>query len=82
MEYRGLILIIFGCSLMVSPLAIRLVEQQQADAPGQVETQASADAACDAASIATRSYRIGCTRNAGPAQRVMNGGATFVLAKN
>ena len=82
MEYRGLILIIFGCSLMVSPLSIRLVEQQQSAAPGQVETQASADAACDAASIATRSYRIGCTRNAGPAQRVMHGGASFVLAKN
>lgn len=82
MEYRGLILIIFGCSLMVSPLAIRLVQQQQTDAPGQVETQAAADAACDAASIATRSYRIGCTRNTGPAQRVMHGGAAFVLAKN
>ncbi len=83
MEYRGLILIIFGCSLMVSPLAIRLVLAQQAAVPGEVETQAAADAACDAASISTQSYRIGCSRSGGgPSQRVMSGGATFVLAKN
>ena len=82
MEYRGLILMIFGCSLMVSPLAIRLAQQQQADVPGEVQTEGSANAACDAASIATRSYRIGCTRHNGPAQRIMSGGATFVLARN
>jgi hypothetical protein len=85
MEYRGLILMIFGCSLMVSPLAIRLVQQQQAEsaAPGEVLTQASANAACDAASITTRSYRLGCNRSGGgPTQRVMHGGASFVLARN
>lgn len=82
MEYRGLILIIFGCSLMVSPLAIKLVQDQQAAAPGEVETVASANAACDSASISTRSYRIGCNRQGGGTGRVMSGGATFVLAKN
>lgn len=82
MEYRGLILIIFGCSLMVSPLAIKLVQDQQANTPGEVETVASVNAACDSASISTRSYRIGCNRQAGGAGRVMTGGATFVLARN
>lgn len=82
MEYRGLILIIFGCSLMVSPLAIKLVQDQQSAAPGQVQTVASVNAACDSASISTQSYRIGCNLKAGASQRVMSGGATFVTARN
>lgn len=82
MEYRGLILIIFGCSLMVSPLAIKLVQDQQATSAGQVETVGSVNAACDSASISTRSYRIGCNLHAGASQRVMSGGASFVTVKN
>lgn len=82
MEYRGLILIIFGCSLMVSPLAIKLVQEQQAANPSEVETVATANAACDSASITTRSYRIGCNRQGGANQRVMSGGASFVSARN
>ncbi len=82
MEYRGLILIIFGCSLIVSPMAIKLVQEHQAANPGEVETVASTNAACDAASISTRSYRIGCNRQGGASQRVMSGGAAFVTARN
>jgi hypothetical protein len=86
MEYRGLILIVFGGSLMLSPLAIKMAQQQQAAAaaPGEVQTDAQADAACDAASIVTRSYRLGCNRDTATAstRRVMSGGAVFVTAKN
>lgn len=82
MEYRGLILIIFGCSLMISPLAIKLVQDQQAANPAEVQTVDSANAACDSASISTRSYRIGCNRQGGASERVMIGGASFITVRN
>ncbi len=86
MEHRGLILIVFGASLMMSPLAIKLAQDQQAAeaAPGEVQTDAQAAAACDAASIVTPSYRLGCNGETAqaPTRRIMAGGAMFVTAKN
>ena len=84
MEYRGLILIIFGLSLMMSPLAIKLARDRQAatQVPGEVQTQGDIAAACDAQSILTPSYRLGCNRETSnsPRRRVMAGGAMFVAA--
>jgi len=86
MQYRGLILLIFGASLIMSPLAVHLVERSQSSPPAaqQVVTQGARDAACDAASLDTPSGRLGCQRQSARTQtrRIGAGGALFVAARN
>ncbi len=86
MEYRGLILLIFGASLIMSPIAVHLVEQSQDKAPPtrQIVTDGARDAACDAKALDTPSGRLGCQRRSDMAQtrRIGAGGALFVAARN
>ena len=87
MPYRGHILIIFGLSLMISPLAIRLVEARKAAeaaaAPAAVVTQGQANAACNGAAVETVIGRLGCNKDANvrETRRISSGGALFVQAK-
>ncbi|WP_377508929.1 hypothetical protein [Octadecabacter sp. R77987] len=66
MEYRGHILLVFGLSLMLSPLAIKLVMDHEAaevaatTAPGRLTTKGAADQECDRSTIETAIGRIGC----------------------
>ncbi len=86
MTYRVHILIVFGMSLILSPLAIKLVEDRQAaaaNAPQAVLTQGQADAACNGRALETVIGRLGCNKDAEvrETRRVEAGGALFVQAK-
>lgn len=84
MHYRGPILLVFGLSLLASPLAIRLSEQARAAAPGQIETVGARAANCAAQTIRTDSYVIGCQgRTAATDNRryMSGGGALFVASR-
>ena len=81
MQFRGPTLIIFGLSLMLSPLAIQLAQSTTDDTPSRVQTRGQIAAACDAAGLETINRRIGCNNgDAGLAGRraMANGGAVFV----
>lgn len=83
MEYRGHILLIFGASLLFSPLAIRLWQMQETDAsaPSTVETDGASAAACDAASVDTPRRRLGCvngTERLSSRRTMSGGGAVFI----
>ncbi len=84
MEYRGPILLVFGASLILSPLAILRWQEAQtaAQGPQMIQTQTAAQAACDAQAIETQSYRLGCIQppKQQATRRVMPGGAVFVSA--
>jgi len=85
MQFRGLILIIFGGSMMLSPLAIRMANEagSEPSGPRQIQTEGALDAACDAASVTTPMGRMGCNRNASQVttRRIAAGGATFVTVR-
>lgn len=87
MTYRGHILIIFGLSLVMSPWAIRLVEERKAAEaaarPAAVITQGQADAACNGRALETVIGRLGCNKDAEvrETRRIDSGGALFVQAK-
>ena len=85
MHYRGPILLVFGLSLVISPLAIRFAEGARQDTPGRIETVGARAAACEAQSIETSSYVIGCKGRVAATdnRRTMGGGgAMFVTARN
>ncbi len=88
MEYRGIILIVFGLSLVASPLAIRKVQQVQsattdAEVATAIATQNQAASDCAAATISTSSYAIGCGARtmAMDDRRTAAGSAVFVSAR-
>jgi hypothetical protein len=82
MQYRGPILLIFGLSLMASPLAVRLAEEARSSAPGQVETMGARAANCAAQTIRTGPIVIGCEgrKAALDNRRQMGGGGALFVA--
>ena len=86
MQYRGPILLVFGLSLVLSPLAVQLAEQSRAGGPGLIETLGTRQAACEAQTIKTSTYVIGCQgrQAATDNRRYMSGsgGALFVASRN
>ncbi|MCC5975217.1 MAG: hypothetical protein JJT81_14350 [Rubellimicrobium sp.] len=84
MEYRGIILLVFGASLIMSPIAVlRMQDSMAAPAPPQqITTENAARAQCDARALETTTYRIGCQNNTPQVsvRREMPGGAVFVSA--
>lgn len=80
MEYRGPILIVFGMSLVLSPLAINMATGERSALPGQIATLT--ESACTDASILTPDTRMMCQdqRRSNVTERVMDGGAVFVSA--
>lgn len=84
MNLRGPTLLLFGASLILSPLALALAQDEDA-APSAIRTMGAEAAACDAQSLTLPGgQRIGCNRGGAQreAARVMPGGATFVMARN
>lgn len=84
MQYRGPILLVFGLSLIASPLAIRMAEQARSGPPGQIETMGARAASCAAQTIRTGPIVIGCeARKAALDNRrhMGGGGALFVASR-
>lgn len=85
MQTRGPILLIFGASLVLSPLAINMATTRQAaeTAPAMIVTDGAADAACDAQAVEARSYRLGCVRSVErlSTRRTTAGGAVFISSR-
>lgn len=82
MSLRGPTLLLFGASLVLSPLAINLASGKGTG--GGITTVGAAEAACERASVElVGGQRIGCARDAGrrEAARQMPGGASFVVAR-
>jgi hypothetical protein len=80
MEYRGPILIVFGMSLVLSPLAINMATGERSALPSQISTLT--EGACTEASILSPDTKMMCQdqRSSNATQRVMEGGAVFVSA--
>ena len=85
MEHRGHILIVFGLSLVLTPLAIKSYQDRAAeDSVREVSivTDGARTASCRNASVETAIGRLGC-QNGGSSRtpsRTMSGGAMFVSA--
>jgi hypothetical protein len=79
-EYRGPILIVFGMSLVLSPIAINMATGKRSALPDQIATLT--EGACNEASILSPDTKMMCQdqRGSSPTQRVMEGGAVFVSA--
>lgn len=81
MTYRGPILIVFALSLVASPFAIRLAQEDAPREAGILTTMGDAQSDCDSRTFAAKTYVIGCgsIANANPhRQRMSGGGALFV----
>jgi hypothetical protein len=81
MDLRGPTLIIFGMSLVLSPIAIKMIETGSTS-PGSVLTQGEQAAACDANALETVGRRLGCQNDLDgmTTRRQTAGGALFVSA--
>jgi len=85
MEYRGPILLVFGLSLVVSPLAIRLAagDATASDLAAMV-SKVELDRGCAGNELHLVNRDAVCANGtaAAPRGRVMPGGAVFVSARN
>jgi hypothetical protein len=85
MQYRGPILLVFGMSLIMSPLAIKLAtgEVTPREAAAAVR-QVDIDTGCQGQTLNLASNRSLCTEqtNARARERTMPGGALFVSARD
>jgi hypothetical protein len=81
MHFRGPTLIIFGLSLILSPIAIKIAETGSGG-PTEVQTRGQANAACDAAALQTVGRRLGCQNDLDgmTTRRMTTGGALFISA--
>jgi hypothetical protein len=85
MQYRGPILLVFGMSLIISPLAIKIAsgEMTPREAAAAVRT-VDIDTGCQGQSLNLANRGTLCTEqtNARQRERTMPGGAMFVQARN
>lgn len=85
MQYRGPILLVFGMSLIMSPLAIKLAtgEMTPREAAASVG-HVNIDTGCQGQTLNLVSNGTLCTEqtNARTRERTMPGGALFVSARN
>jgi hypothetical protein len=84
MEYRGPILLVFGMSLVMSPLAINLVTTGKLYSDDKTAvSHVDIDTGCQGNSLSFLDGSL-CTENTGAATRTrsMPGGAMFVSARD
>ena len=85
MRNRGPILILFAGSLALSPVAIRMWNATEAPSDtsyvNRIQLLGSAMRDCEAETVETRSYRIGCGARNPTDRRERAGGAVFVPAR-
>ncbi len=85
MEYRGPILLVFGASLIMSPIAVNIGmgSGRSYHKPTYIVTDAASNTTCASASMLSLGGTPGCRASTGnvTTHRVMEGGATFVSAR-
>jgi hypothetical protein len=85
MEYRGPILLVFGLSLVISPLAIRLAAgETTASDLAEMVSSVELDRGCAGNELHLANRGSVCANQTAeaPRGRVMPGGAVFVSARN
>jgi hypothetical protein len=85
MEYRGPILLVFGATLVLSPIAVRMtLDEQQTTAARLIMTETGANKTCGATNVLNLGEDTGCRQNnrESSARRVMTGGVTLLSAGN
>jgi hypothetical protein len=65
MDYRGPILLIFGATLILSPLAVKMVAEERIEVVRIVKTETGSNRTCSAASVLDIDRSLSCRNNFG-----------------